>query len=94
MKIFRIQVPAVIMFNVQAETPEEALAIAESVRLENDSDGWDVDLTLDDEKLEDAAGRAYLDSERMKDALEPDAIVNVDEFEDEDEDEDEDEEAE
>lgn len=84
-KDFRIQVPAVIMFNVQAETPEEALAIAERVRVDNDDNGWDVDLALDGEELEYADGRAYLDSERMKDALEPNDIVNVDEFEEEEE---------
>lgn len=84
-KNFRIQVPAVIMFNVQAETPEEALAIAERVRVDNDDNGWDIDLALDGKELDDADGRAYLDALRMKDALEPIDIVNVDEFEDEEE---------
>lgn len=82
---FRVQVPAVVMFNVLAENTEEALALAERVRVDNDDSGWDVDLTLDGEELENAGGRAYLDSERMRDALEPDAIVNVDEFEEEEE---------
>lgn len=86
-KSFRIQVPAVVMFNVLAETTEEALAIAERVRVDNDDEGWDVDLALDGEELEGAGGRAYLDSERMRDALEPDAVVNVDEFEEEEEEE-------
>lgn len=78
-KNFRIQVPAVIYFYVQAETPEEALAIAERVRVDNDDNGWDVDLNLDGEELDDAEGRAYLDSNARADALTTDNIVAEDE---------------
>lgn len=78
-KNFRIQVPAVIYFAVRAETPEEALAIAERVRVDNDDNGWDVDLGLDGEELGDAEGRAYLDSNALKVALTTDDIVTEDE---------------
>ena len=74
---FRIQVPAVVIFSVQAETPEEALAIAERVRVDNDDNGWDVDLNLDGEELDDADGRAYLDSNKRKVVLTEDDIQDV-----------------
>ena len=74
---FRIQVPAVVIFSVQAETPEEALAIAKRVRVDNDDNGWDVDLNLDGEELDDADGRAYLDSNKRKVVLTEDDIQDV-----------------
>lgn len=78
-KNFRIQVPAVVIFNVQAETPEEALAVAECVRVDNDDNGWDVDLNLDGEEMDDAEGRAYLDSNKLATPLTEDDIVDEDE---------------
>lgn len=76
-KNFRIQVPAVIYFTVRAETPEEALAIAERVRVDNDYSGWNIDLGLDGEELGDAEGRAYLDSDALGVALTNDNFVDA-----------------
>lgn len=81
MPVYRFQVPAVIMFDVRAESPEAAAAAAEQVRSNNIDGGWDVGLEPTD-CTSNFEGRAYLD-ERAAHAhtLTPDDIVH--EYEDE-----------
>lgn len=60
MPVYRFQAPAVIMFDVRAESPEAAVSAAEQVRINNIDGGWDVELEPTD-CTSDFEGRAYLD---------------------------------
>ena len=79
MGVYRIQVPAAIVFSVTASSPEQALVIAETIRLDNDDEGWDIDLTLDGEFLDDAGARAYIDSGALREPLTEHDIIDVEE---------------
>lgn len=77
---FRFQTPATILFDVYAQTPEEAAVFANQVRAENLDDGWDVDLLDPDEDDAILSGRAYFcDAPRCAPLLTADDIVNTDE---------------
>ena len=63
--LYRIQIPAIIMFNIKADSPEAAVKLAEQVRNENNDEGWDIDLYLDGEEMVDTNGRAYTDEDAI-----------------------------
>ena len=76
MPVYRFQVPAVIMFDVRAESPEAAVTAAEQIRINNKDGGWDVDLEPAD-CTSNHEGRAYLDEQAARaHALTTDDIVH------------------
>lgn len=62
MSIFRIAIPAYVIFDVKAATEEEALQHAREVQLENDC-GWDVPGGLQGLSLIDGNARCYVNTE-------------------------------
>jgi hypothetical protein len=66
MPTYRFQIPATICFDVQAESPEAAVDVAERVRSDNNTDGWDLGLSLDGKPLENAWARTYVDDDAIR----------------------------
>lgn len=62
MPIYRIAIPAHVIFDVKAETAEEALQYAREVQLENDL-GWDLPGGLQGPCWIDGHARCYVNTE-------------------------------